>query len=85
MVIKDKILKPYEIHSSANGYSVEKKSKNAKKEKVLINQGYFSNVESCLLKIVRLKADKLKTVTLKAYVKEYKALVSEIKNCFKTK
>lgn len=88
MTIKDKTLKPFEIHASANGYSVERntKKKNAKGEKIFKNEGYFSSVEGCLLKIAKIKAEAgEETLTLKEYVDKLKKIKSQIMQAFKSK
>lgn len=85
MKIKDKLLKPFEIHGSANGYSVEEKTKNknAKGDRLYRNHGYFSSVESCVLKVCKLKTESKDTITLKEYVKSIrsfkKAIIKKIK------
>lgn len=84
MEIRSKELAPHVIKISQNGYAVEELTgTNDKKEEVFKNHGYFSSVEGCLLKIVKLKTEsKNKTVDLGKYVKMYRKNTKLILSCF---
>ncbi len=83
MKIQDTILDPYSIEKVTMSYDIiEDTGKvNIKGEKVTRTHGHFSNTESALLKICKLKLDEVDiTYSLKEYVATLREIKDEIKS-----
>ena len=84
MQIIDEKIKPYVVNVSSNGYALEEDTgKNEKGEIKYRNHGYFSSLESCLWKIIKLKTEsKNVTMNLKKYVKKLGKNTNEVMSVF---
>lgn len=84
--IIDKALEPYEIHIDAHNYALMEATNNKDKKGNIIyrNHGYFRNIESAVLKVVKIKTDeKVIIATLQGYIAQFESVKNEIINALK--
>jgi hypothetical protein len=80
MIIKDKLIEPYEIHYDGLQYTIGKPHVSAKGEKSLKNTSYFHSIEYAISKIISIKmGEKQDVVTLQEFYDEFKIMFKEVK------
>jgi hypothetical protein len=80
MIIKDKLIEPYEIHFDGVQYTLGKPYVNKHNKEMLLNTTYHTKLDNVILKVVANKIGEESTiVSLKEFYKKFSTMLEEFK------
>jgi len=81
MIIKDKLIEPYEIHFDGTQYTLGKPHVDKHGKEMLLNTTYYTKLDNVILKVIANKIGEESTiVSLKEFYKKFNTMLEEFRN-----